>query len=728
METSNDNNNPWSFQQHSQEEEAGQTDFPPHSLKLRLRRNSNSSRHLSFASTTTIAADASEEQFEKDLSFSPGLEYQPDSDRPEHDRRSTRQQPLCDKTRDPDFRETDARELPSRHHSGISSSSTSSSHHTSFSPYQAEKASALWSSVDPVETIQANSLQETTLADSGVGLEGGMLDRQVQKLQSEVADTRAIVFDLESRLNAAENSNKHIVEELKILLADAEGTLVGSDASDSEDSLIVSSKLGSGSDEDSNVVYNRICHALQTLISEAQTALVRTTTTSTTPPLQLDPALRRHPLLLDDTTGSSREGYTDDGEHSQTGAYRHSSCSNSNSNSIISTSRRSSVNSLRVDRPYTHTPTPRLRGHSNRSTFSRMLWKEKQQEQYERYRRSCDRVSLELEMLLHDTILDTSSEPSPSPRLHWSQPTTSSSHSSRGHDLWPPPTTTAQTQSSANYSSVQEQDSTTDALKAGSRVATLQQRSSTTILSSPQPCARGSHLQRQRRHDHHPILAGHPGLLPRTQPYTQTHTPPYPRPLPPDRHFKNQGAGPSRSQSIFVQLYRLWKQTWLRKRIMHVLTGSAEVLLLLYIVLKISEISLEWIGFRMFKGLGPQQWLLYHLYGDGSSLTTTAAAAAAVGGGRVGGRGGGSFEAKELYEKIIGDSIRGRQMDIWRQQERELLMKDYIASEVASGVPRTPFTAAGMIWRPAGRMIAHAVSGIVLAYLSDRVRSIARKL
>ena len=76
----------------------------------------------------------------------------------------------------------------------------------------------------------------------------------MQKLQSEVADTRAIVFDLESRLNAyvlllfffsplhirfnipnpimliigvshfddhrAEHSNKHIVEELKTLLAE----------------------------------------------------------------------------------------------------------------------------------------------------------------------------------------------------------------------------------------------------------------------------------------------------------------------------------------------------------------------------------------------------------------------------------------------------------------------------------------------------------------------------
>ncbi|KAF9965632.1 hypothetical protein BGZ70_004429 [Mortierella alpina] len=510
----------------------------------------------------------------------------------------------------------------------------------------------------------------------------------------------------------AENSNKHIVEELKILLADAEGTLVGSDDSDSEDSLIVSSKLGSGSDEDSNIVYNRICHALQTLITEAQTALVRTT--SITPPPPSDPAHRRHQLLLSDATESVREGCTDDGELSQSGAYLRTSYSSSNSNSnSSSTSRRSSVNSvMRIGRLYTHTPTPRLRGHSNRSTFSKMLWKEKQQEQYERYRRSCDRVSLELEMLLNDTLLDGTPEPSPSPRLPSSSTTSSISSGIQSKNQWP--STISPKHSPAN--SVHEQDTPTDALMAGSRVAMLQPSYPTDLLSPPSR-ARGFNLQQQQQQQQqqqrrHHILAG-------PQPYHQTYSPHYRRH--PDRHFKNQGAGPSRSQSIFVQLYRLWKQTWLRKRMMHVLTGSLEVLLILCVVLKISEISLDWIGFRLVKeGLGPQQWLLYHLYGDSHSASAVAAATAGVAAG--------SFDVKELYEKILGDGLRLRQMNTWRRQESELLMKEYMASEVASGGPRTPFTAAGMVWRPVGRMITHAVSGIVLAFLSDRARSIARKL
>ncbi|KAG0311498.1 hypothetical protein BGZ97_011830, partial [Linnemannia gamsii] len=65
----------------------------------------------------------------------------------------------------------------------------------------------------------ADSAVERTLADSGIGIEGDVLEHLVQKLQSEVADTRAVVSDLETRLNAAEHSNKHIVEELKMLLA-----------------------------------------------------------------------------------------------------------------------------------------------------------------------------------------------------------------------------------------------------------------------------------------------------------------------------------------------------------------------------------------------------------------------------------------------------------------------------------------------------------------------------
>ncbi|KAF9190209.1 hypothetical protein BGZ51_008840 [Haplosporangium sp. Z 767] len=171
------------------------------------------------------------------------------------------------------------------------------------------------------------------------------------------------------------------------------------------------------------------------------------------------------------------------------------------------------------------------------------------------------------------------------------------------------------------------------------------------------------------------------------------------------RFFRDQSVGASRPQSVFMQLYRLWKQTWLRRRLMHVLTGSLEIILILWMVLKLSEISLAWIGVQALRGRA-QAWLTY-VYGD---------------------RAGAGSAAKELYKKIRQDGLRMRQVGSGQRQESKALMQDFIASEAASGLSKTPFTAAGMIWVPVRQALAHAVSGIVLAYLSDRKRYIAMKL
>ncbi|KAF9570465.1 hypothetical protein EC968_001801 [Mortierella alpina] len=55
--------------------------------------------------------------------------------------------------------------------------------------------------------------------ESNVEPEGDVLQHLVQTLQSEVKDSQATVYELESRLNMAEHSNRLIVEELKTLLA-----------------------------------------------------------------------------------------------------------------------------------------------------------------------------------------------------------------------------------------------------------------------------------------------------------------------------------------------------------------------------------------------------------------------------------------------------------------------------------------------------------------------------
>ncbi|KAF9966647.1 hypothetical protein BGZ70_001682 [Mortierella alpina] len=55
--------------------------------------------------------------------------------------------------------------------------------------------------------------------ESSIEPEGDILQHLVHTLQSEVKDSQATVYELESRLNMAEHSNRLIVEELKTLLA-----------------------------------------------------------------------------------------------------------------------------------------------------------------------------------------------------------------------------------------------------------------------------------------------------------------------------------------------------------------------------------------------------------------------------------------------------------------------------------------------------------------------------
>ncbi|KAF9974908.1 hypothetical protein BGZ73_001607 [Actinomortierella ambigua] len=280
-----------------------------------------------------------------------------------------------------------------------------------------------------------------------------VLELLVQKLQSEIADTRATVLDLENRLTAAECTNKHIVEELKMLLADAEGTLIGSD--DSDGGHGTAGSVSKTVEEDANVVYNRICNALQTLITDAQAALARTSTSATgtssasgsTHALPLtcsasgqcscQPYQHRlystsGNLLLPDGGSSMhskassissrtdlRGHAVDDKDHPY---HQHDHHHYHNSNSLQPppssrgsrlTTRRSSLAPphLYVARGSSSSLYPSAPVYQYLATatqqqseeFSRIRWKEKQQEQYERYRRSCDRVTLELELLLRDT-------------------------------------------------------------------------------------------------------------------------------------------------------------------------------------------------------------------------------------------------------------------------------------------------------------------------------------
>lgn len=523
----------------------------------------------------------------------------------------------------------------------------------------------------------------------------------------------------------------------------AEGTLVGSDDSDSGgESEVVSSKHGSGSEDETNIVYNRICHALQSLISEAQTALVRNTSAAlfAPPPSERGPCRHQQQQRLKHITqnqgpqGQSIPGlFIDDsellnngGSNNQGDTCSHSSCR---------TSRRSSVNlsrspfHLRVASAssaasVTSSSSRLSRSSSRKSAYSRMIWKEKQLEQYERYRRSCDRVSLELEMLLNDTRMDTDydddySNPlgslfpllteSPFAHLHPGISETSK----RTTPTTPPPLSTATPEEEARTQP--GRGGRAEALRAGSRAERIQRNFQAQFLSPQVHTSRPhSHLYDYQGHQHqqHPPS---PYLRFRSSGKSSSmHSMPQQQQL---RHFRNQGVGGSRSQSLLMQLYGLWKQTWLRRRIMHILTGSLEIGLILWVIFKLGEVSLSFMGVPLLKG-GPQTWLLY-VYGDR--------------------QGPGSTVAKELYEKIRRDGLKLRQVHLRRARESEQILQDFAASEAASGLvagfgPRgnqgakVPFSAAGMVWGPVQRMITHAATGFVLAYLADHGKRLSKML
>ncbi|KAG0262720.1 hypothetical protein BG011_009850 [Mortierella polycephala] len=682
MESQHSLGNPWSFQhqyeQHPQNDNDDRDSDRDGDRDLVSRRNrrrgreSNDRRHYSYASSTTIAPDA----FEDDHSFC----QSPHGD--------------LDSSLDLVKQLTYEGKLAASEYSNNNSDSFSFSRNVTpdksriestllpldfdSSPTLSPSASITMRSC-ATDTMDAQDAQDMT--QSGAkninSKEGDVLGHLVQKLQSEVADTRAVVSDLENRLNAAENSNKHIVEELKMLLADAEGTLVGTDDSDSGNSLVPTPKHRATMVEDSNIVYNRICHALQALISEAQSALVHTTpTTPSSSSIGRRPCIHQHglrqpqgqqTLQLPGTTDQVHGLFTDDGEYSQGDRCGYSSCW---------TSRRSSVNPARTDRsslyqspPSASSSTTRLPPHLRSNAFSRMLWKEKQQEQYERYRRSCDRVSLELQLLLNDTM---------------------------DADLYDEiPRTTSMSESNATGQPRPSQRRKAEDPRLRSAEADMLQRRYQMQVLSPRIRPRQQPLpfQRHRHERERSMRTMHSRQLSMESRSSK------------GRFFRDQSVGASRTQNVFMQLYRLWKQTWLRRRLMHVLTGSLEIMLILWVVLKLSEISLAWIGIQALKG-GAQTWLAY-IYGD---------------------RAGAGSTAKELYKKIRQDGLRMRQVGSRQRQESKAWMQDFIVSEAASGLPTTPFTASGMVWVPVRRALAHAVSGIVLAYLSDRKRYIAMKL
>ncbi|KAF9927211.1 hypothetical protein FBU30_003427 [Linnemannia zychae] len=657
--------NPWSYQQQQSTQE---DDDVTTTNKLYHKRHSHDRRHLSYASTATLTSDSFNDSINDEphnifFASLPKPELTPVSatsvfDLNDHDLQQHKQhQSSHVRSWSQEGTIATASEYGGDTFEDDDKQKTNSQCHTE-NNCDLELADNTLNSIPILSTDTLLSLSsgpisealthvdltaERAMTDSGIGIEGDMLEHLVQKLQSEVADTRAVVSDLETRLNAAEHSNKHIVEELKMLLADAEGTLVGSDDSDSGgESEIVGSKHGSGSEDETNIVYNRICNALQSLISEAQTALVRNTSAALFAPrergscrYQQQHTNRSKHLTLNQTPNGQLVSslFTDNSDmlSGNIGVGQGDLCSHSS----CRTSRRSSISISRAERSPLHfhatstsssvsvtSSSSRMSGRSSRkSAYARMIWKEKQLQQYERYRRSCDRVSLELEMLLSDSMMDAEYEDDYNPLAA----------------LFPLLTESPFTTSNNNV------NTTTP--------------STISILTTPDVSVADDKSQSGRE---------------------QTEA---------------IRAGPRSAK----------------------LQRSLEFGLILWVILKLGEVVLSFMGIPLLKG-GPQSWLMY-IYGDQA--------------------GPGSTVAKGLYEKIKRDGLKLRQAHLRRVKESEQILQDF-ASEAAAGLVGTglgglsggkiPFSAAGMVWGPLQRTITHAVAGIVLAFLADHGKRLSKKL
>ncbi|KAF9926049.1 hypothetical protein FBU30_004296 [Linnemannia zychae] len=542
-----------------------------------------------------------------------------------------------------------------------------------------------------------------TDSEFGDGDEAVVLEQLVQQLQAEVKGTRATVSELETKLNLAEHSNRRIVEELKMLLADAEENLANAENSDGAHSLLQSSKGSNVSDDELNNVYNRICIALQALIDDAQSALQKNSTTKQ--------ACLKHgeegvPCQCLPTSPASSRSSTPSPTLSLRVEPGYDSTLQENLFAARSSPRNSTTllqptkpNSSDIHHLPMFGPTPLYGGTDE---VSRMLWKQKHEEQHDRYRKSCHRLTLELD----NRFLSTDSDDSEASSFdllrrsrHRPSLSTQSSRSSTPTTSSFPSTPITATAPNRPLQGILRSSKNTERLKKKCQVqflnADIEGSRSRDWNSSSRPSHRpakpssssNSQQQRQSEQQQH-------RLQPRQEPQAEQQV------LRQYTH-RSVSVGSNRSRGVVLQLYDLWQQTWLRTRIMHVITGSFEIVIIIWVVIKASQATLTWFGVKP-KNIG--DWLMI-IYGK----RDTAGAS-----------------AKELYAKVRKDGLRMRQVNALTKKEPEALVEDLIAGVASStnGI-LSPST---MVYGPAKKIVAHAVTGIALAFISDGARRLLRKL
>ncbi|KAG0039509.1 hypothetical protein BGZ82_007904 [Podila clonocystis] len=406
----------------------------------------------------------------------------------------------------------------------------------------------------------------------------------------------------------------------------AEGTLVGSDEFGSENGETTVSHRHTH-DEDVNVIYNRICVVLQSLILDAEKALQRTSISvaSSCQCPNCDEINHRHlpprphpSLYLSDSSFDSKRFWVRPAQRTQ------------------------------------HTMRPSL--YSSNSDYSRILWQQKQHEQHERYRKSYNRINQELEIgLVEARIVPTGSESDSS--------------------FYGPVSLSSPSSSSPSSSASSTQPSSPISYRPGVLKAPLKSsikgRLSSDSEASSEPRRKKNQVQFV---DSDEVPKRRPSRSPRRV----------------QRRYKSQAVGSNSSTNIVMQLYGLWKQTWLRTRIMHVLTGSVEIMVVVFVLIRSVKASLTWVGLRSWAEVDWFSWL----YGQRDS----------------------GASAKELYEKIKRDGQQWRHVQLRQIKEPE-------APEAATSL----LSPVRIVYGPAKKALKDVATGAALAYVSDNVWRLIKK-
>ncbi|KAG0302696.1 hypothetical protein BGZ97_002216 [Linnemannia gamsii] len=483
------------------------------------------------------------------------------------------------------------------------------------------------------------------------------------------------------------------------LFCSAEENLAAAENSDGTHPLLQTSKGSSVSDDDLNNVYNRICVALQALIDDAQSALQKNSTLKHTCPSPGEEGASCHCQAATSSPTSSRSSTPNPPLRVAPG-YDSTvdsplACRSSPRNSMTL------LKPVKTDNQDIHDfamygPTPM---YSGTDEVSRMLWKQKHEEQHDRYRKSCHRLTLELDGRFLSTDSDDSEASSfdllrrsrhrPSSSTQSSRPSTPTTPSI-------PSTPTTPTTPTRPLQGILRSSKNTERLKKKCQVQFLN-----ADIEASRSRDRESSSQSLHRPTRSSSNQNHQDKQQQKQKLQSRQEPEPQQAVLRQYTHRSVSVGSNSSRGVVLQLYDLWQQTWLRTRIMHVVTGSVEIIIIIWVVLKASQATLTWFG---VKPKNMSEWLMF-IYGQRDTAGSS---------------------AKELYAKVRRDGLRMRQVKAFTQKEPEALVEDLVAGVTTS--TNGLLSPSTIVYGPAKRIVAHAVTGVALAFISDGARRLLRKL